>query len=164
MTETKTGGIIYGFLVVIVALAFITAMSGLLNPQTELSTATNEEINISSAIIDSNNINESVVFTLDYGSATTGNTPISSVVITNGTTTATITTDYAIGTDLGNLTLVNSTYMLGAGDTLYATYNYKASSYLDNNFARLITALIIGFAALVVLAFIISRVVQIFQE
>lgn len=156
--------IITMFLAVLIGLSFIVAMTGILSPQTELSTATNENINISSAIIDANNINTSVSFELDYSSTTTGNTPISSVVITNGTDTATLTTDYVLETVIGSFTLKNSTYVLGSGDTLYVTYNYKDSSYLDNSFARVVTALIIGFAALILLAFIISKIVAIFNR
>jgi len=162
MAENKTTGIIAMFILALLGLVFISAMTGILNPQTDLSTATSEEINISSAIIDDNNINTSVSFDLDYGYSTTGNTPISSLVITNGTTTATLTTDYLVDTDLGNFSLKNSTYMLGAGDTLYATYNYKASGYLDNSFARLVTSLIIGFTALVIVVYLVGKAMGIF--
>lgn len=157
-------GILLIFIAIVVALPLMIGMVSLITPQTQLSTATNEAINISSAIIDSNNINDSIPFQVYYSSSVTGNTPISSVVITNGTDTATISTDYALETVVGSFTLENSTYMLSAGDMLYVTYQYKDSSYMDVSFSRLIVGLIVGIASLILIAYLASWIMRMFDN
>lgn len=157
-------GILGMFIAIIVALPLLLSMVSLINPQTELSSVTNEEINLSDAYIAADSINESVEFTLDYGYDTTGNTPISSFVLGNSSDDATETTDYVVNLTEGTFTLKNSTFWQSTSDQLgYADYDYKASSYMENSFPRLITGLIIGFAALVILAFLVAWIVRMFN-
>jgi len=151
------------FIAVVVALPLMLGIVGITNPQTQLSTATNEEINLTPAYIDAVNINESVTFTLDYGQATTGNTPISSFVLGNSTDDATVTTDYVVDLDAGTFTLKNSSFWQNTTQTGYADYQYKDSSYMDTSFARVLTALIIGIASLALLAGIIAWLMKMFS-
>lgn len=155
--------IIVMFIAIMVALPLLLSMVSLINPQTELSSVTDEEINLSDAYIDSDNINESIVFTLDYGYETTGNTPISSFVLGNSTTDATETTDYVVNESYGTFTLKNSSFWQNSEETGYADYDYKASSYMDNSFPRLLTALIIGISALVILVFLVAWIIRLFN-
>src|SRR6056297_878636 len=110
MTENKIRGVLTSVIAVLIGLTFIIAMTGILNPQTDISSADNESQNISSARLSGVNINESVEYTVDYDYETTGNTPIKNFVINNGTDDATVTTDYVVNLTEGSYTLKNSSY------------------------------------------------------
>lgn len=155
-------GVINAFVVVILSITFITAMSGLINPQTEWTSVTDEEHNISDARINGVNINESYEFSVNNDYEATGNTPIKNFAIGNGTTDATETTDYVVNTTDGTYTLVNSTYWQNSDNSSYVDYDYKDSTYIENSFGRTITGLIIGFSALVILAFLVSWIIKLF--
>src|SRR6056297_3554953 len=159
----KSKGIINAAVVTLLALTFLVAMTGLLNPQTEWSSAVNESGDISDARIENGeNINESYTFYVDYDYSTTENTPIRSFSINNGTADATETTDYVVNLTEGSYTLVNSTYWQNSDNSTLVSYEYKDSTYIENSFGRTIAGLILGFAALVILAYLVAWVLKIF--
>jgi len=161
----KQQGIISAVIVSLIALTFITAMTGILNPQTDWSSVDNESEDISDLRIENGvNINESYTLYVDYDYSTTGNTPIRSYSLSNGTDDATETTDYVVNLTEGSYTLVNSTYWHNSDNSTLVSYEYKDSDYIENNFGRVIAGLIIGFAALVVLAYLVSWVMKQFSE
>jgi len=162
MTENKIRGVLTSVIAVLIGLTFIIAMTGILNPQTDISSADNESQNISSARLSGVNINESVEYTVDYDYETTGNTPIKNFVINNGTDDATVTTDYVVNLTEGSYTLKNSSYWQSSDNSSLVSYDYYDSGYLENSFARVITGLILGFAALIILAWLVSWLVRMF--
>ncbi len=158
----QMNGIVTTFVGVILGLAFILAMSGMLNPATDWSSVTNETQNISDARVNGNEINESYTFNVEYDLEETGNSPIRNFVLGNKTDDATETTDYTVNLTEGSYQLKNSTFWQNSDNTSYADYEYKASGYLENSLARNIAGLIIGFAALILLAVIVSLVMKMF--
>lgn len=158
----QMNGIITTFVAVLVGLTFIGAMAGMLNPATDWSSVTNETQDISAARINGDQINDSYTFYVDYDLDETGNSPIRNFVLGNSTDDATITTDYTVNLTEGSYQLENSTFWINSDNTSYADYEYKASGYLENNLARTISGLILGFAALILLAVIVSVVMNIF--
>lgn len=162
MTENKIKGVLTSVIAVLIGLTFIIAMTGILNPQTEISSAVNESQDISSARLNGNEINDSVEFTVDYDYETTGNSPIKNFVINNGTDEATETTDYVVNLTEGSYTLENSSYWQSSDNDTLVSYDYYDEGYLENSFARTLTGLILGFAALVLLAWLVSWLIRMF--
>jgi len=128
--------ILISFIIVVMAVAFLTSIADSVSLQTSGVAVTNESLDISSARSPSPTINESVTFTItNYPGATgVGNETITGFVIYNntaGTGAATVTTDYTFNTSTGVITLVNSDYW-NATDTNATSvdYTYYHSDYI----------------------------------
>jgi len=157
-------GIITSAIAVLLGLTFIVAMTGMLNPQTDWSSAVNESQDITSARVNGNEINESYTLYVEYDLEKTGNSPIKNFVLNNGTEDATETTDYVVNLTEGSYTLKNSTYWQNSDNSSLVSYDYKDSTYIENGFGRTVAGLIIGFAALVLLAYLVSIVLKHFTK
>jgi hypothetical protein len=162
----KINSIIVMFIALIIGVSFISPLYSLISPQSELSSVTDELIDISGARLDGNNINETYTFNVEYDQSTTGNTPISSFLIDNGTTSATVTTDYVLDEDAGSFTLKNSTYWVDyESNDSYVNYDYKASEYIENSsISRTLLSLIVGLFVISLLIYVLSWIMKLFAE
>jgi hypothetical protein len=157
-----------GFLVVLAAaifigIAFINATSNSLKEQTETLTSLNESINIASARYGANNINSSVQFSIANAQSVTGKTPFSLVQILNNSGNLITSGNYTFNSVTGTFNITNTTYMVsgnGKGNITLLTYTYKSSNYIDDGGARNTASLILLFAAIAILIYVIVELIK----
>lgn len=155
-----------GMLVVIaigifIGLAFLVAIANSISPLSATQTQTNETITITSARLVNNNINSSIVFTLQNGVSTSTYARISNFVLTNSTGGVLNVGNYTLNANTGTLTFVNNTGMIsgiGQGNTTLATYNYLGSNYINDGGSRSVLTLIVLFGSIAILIFVVVMV------
>lgn len=160
-----TGIILMIFVGVIIAVVFSMQIATDTNRQTNLITKTNESIDMSTA---RNNTGfgvtgyTTVVLTVGQNQNVTGNTPISGFAMINSVNGSTIpSTLYTLDSTFGNFTLVANDYWNSSQmhsnvtNTTLVTYNYKHPDYVDENSSRNVIPLILIFAVLAIVIFIL---------
>ncbi len=165
LPQTATTVLIMMFIGVIITVTFIAQIGTDISAQTELITVTNESLDISSTRTGSGNdsVVNTVVLTLVNNQNVTGNFPISSFVLRNNDTGAIIVAaNYTLDATFGNLTLVDNGYWNGTetgegalSNITFANYQYKDINYVDDSSSRSVINLILIFAALAIVIFII---------
>jgi len=149
------------FVGVIVALALFSPIMNTTSQMTSKQTTTNKSIDVSSAYVNDNTVNESINFTIYTQSAwKQSDCPLTSVVIRNGAgTTLTLNTDYKLYASQGVFSLVNTTKTVPQTslNLTYVDYTYCADGYLTDASSRSIAKLVVLFSALAILAFVLER-------
>jgi uncharacterized membrane protein AbrB (regulator of aidB expression) len=149
---------------VLISLAFITAIANDISTQTSYQTQTNETVSINTARLGGNQVNSSVVFSLSKGYLVTAkNLPISDVVVKNITGATIGSGNYTTNLTAGTIAYNNNTYMVSGGglsNTTYVTYNYASTFYVENQGSRTVISLILLFAALGLVGFVIVEVIK----
>lgn len=146
---------------VMTSIAFLVATANSTTLQTDYQPQTNETVTISGARIVGNQINSSVNFTLVKGYVYSSKSPISSLVVTNGTGGVIASDNYTINTTNGVLTFLNTTYMVtggGKGNTTLASYLYPDVNYVTDGTSRTVIPLVILFCVVGIVIFVFARV------
>jgi hypothetical protein len=149
------------FIGVILAVSFIIAIAGLTQEKTNLTTVTNELVNIAPARLASGVINTTYPFTVT--NAPTGwkqqDCPLTSVVYGNSTTDYTLTTDYTFTASTGVLLLKN-TAVVNNSDTnsTYIDYKYCGNGYVDSSWGRTVLNTNVGLYAVAILIIVVGLV------
>jgi len=149
------------FVGVIVALALFSPIMNTTNLMTSKQTTTNKSIDVSSAYVSDNEVNESINFTIYSQSAwKQSDCPLTSVAIRNGAgTTLTKDTDYTLYASEGVFSLLNTTKTVPATslNLTYVDFTYCADGYNTSASSRSIAKLVLVFCALAILAFVLER-------
>jgi hypothetical protein len=161
--KSKIGIIIFTSLALILGIAFLSAINSITITKTNLVSGT-DDVNVSLALIDANNVNESYVYQFAGGTDLGGRGNFENFVLSNSTVTLVASTDYDLSFSSGSMTLENTTNVLNFGQNGVATYNYEGDDYLDNSLVRGLLGLMIGLFALVLVAIVITSVVKSFGE
>lgn len=164
MVETKSnlGGIIFLAVGILLGVVFLGVINDLVSDKITLITGT-DTINVTKAMIDSNNVNTSYVYQLVGGTDLGGPGNFIDFSLKNATITLTPNTDYVLSADSGSLTLRNSTNILGVGVSATADYKYSSDEYISNSVAKALLGLLVGIFALSLIAYIISKFVILFS-
>lgn len=148
------------FIIIAMAVPLLIAAANTQAPQTGLSYATNESLDISSARLAGNNINNYSNFSVKYNITVTSNSPISGFFMTNATgDVITAGGNYTLNTTSGAFQLINSTYWVsgnGKYNTTLLNYQYYDVNYLDDGTVRSISPLILFFGALGILITVVA--------
>ena len=155
---------------VILGIAFLTQIASDTNVMTSTQSAT-QQVNVSTAFIDENNINTSVKFYVtnayidsdafkatEYGSECN---IVPTVVNVTGTS-------YTDPTDVvrevsGYITLKNTTKVLNGGQMLNLSYTYCADGYNSDSSSRTIIGIIVMFSALIIFSVALPNIKEWFQ-
>jgi hypothetical protein len=147
---------------IILGIVFLGVINDIILDRTTLITGS-DTLNVTKAVIDSNNINTSYVYQLVGGTDLGGPGNFINFVLTNATVTLTPNTDYVLDASSGSLTLRNTTNILNVGVNASASYNYYEDGYISNSFVKVLLGLLIGIFALSLIAYIISKFVELFN-
>ena len=160
--------IIEAIIVILVLLAFITTVANTKSLQTKKQTASNESISVETAYIDSNDVNESINYTIySQSDWKAKECPLGSVAIRNGAGTAlTSGVDYVLYPKEGVFSLKNTTKTVpSVGLNLtYADYTYCADGYLTSSGDRGIANLWVTLMVIALLGLIIGIVFKIWKQ
>jgi hypothetical protein len=168
MEKDKTVTVlISSFVLVILALAFISTISTSTNQATTKSNAVDEAYNLTGVgCYSAGQVNESKTqCAITVANAPTGweqaDCPLTSVVVTNTTGTAlTLTTDYTVSTSTGVITLKNTTAtnLTRMGNNVLFDYTYCGTGYVDSSWGRSVLGTNVGILGIAVLAVVIAAV------
>lgn len=171
LMENKKGQAMVGlmvvlFLGVIVVLALLPQIATNVSVVKEKQVATDEVVSVATAkLTGSNDFNGSIdLGPVAFNPTTVGawqaaNCPLTSIAVTNASGTAlTVTTDYTLDTTTGNLRIVNNSDTVAAfatSNNSLIDYTYCAEGYGTSAGSRSMASIIIVFAALGLLGFVI---------
>ena len=149
------------FVGIVFTLALMSPIANTVGQMTSKQTTTNKSIDVSSAYIDDDDVNESINFTI-YSQSDWKQTqcPLTSVALRNGVgTTLTLNTDYKLYADVGVFSLLNTSDTVPATglNLTYTDYTYCADGYNTSASSRSIAKLVLVFSALAILAFVMDR-------
>jgi hypothetical protein len=157
MEQKSINLLVFAFLTLILGLALIQPVSTDVLARTTKLNVLDENTSVATAVIDANNINESINITLTNVPTSWKilDCPLSNYAITNSTGSALVeTTDYLFYPAEGKFSLVNSTDVLAGvtGNNLtYVDYDYCGNDYLNSAFGRSTLKIVPGFFALAIL-------------
>lgn len=154
------GNFVIGFIGIIVALTLLPAIAVNQSNLVDKIAVSDEEVDISSAVLSAGAINESTTFTLTNAPSgwKTSDTDcyISSYTFSNSSTDFAETTDYVITANAGTFTLKNTTAtltMIGDDNTTYADYSYCLDGYIPDRSGRAVANLLVLISAIALLGF-----------
>ena len=157
----NVGVFIVLFVGIIVGLALMTPIINTTNKLTSKQTTTNKSVDVTTAYIDSDDVNESINFTIySQSDWKKSDCPLTSVAIRNGAgTTLTKNTDYKLYASEGVFSLVNTSKTIpsATSNLTYVDYTYCADGYNTSASSRTIVKLILIFMALSIVAFVLER-------
>lgn len=156
VNKKTTAMLIVTFIGLLLAVALIQPIADSVVGQTSFLSVSGENIDISSARLADNNINETTLLTIARQPNTAGNSnqSITSFVLTNGTTTATNGTHYIIYPNNGTLTLLNTSFWVDTiVNTTSASYNWATDNYLPDATNRSLVSIILIFMAIAAFMF-----------
>jgi len=149
------------FVGIIVGLALMTPIINTTNKLTSKQTTTNKSVDVTTAYIDSDDVNESINFTIySQSDWKKSDCPLTSVAIRNGAGTAlTKNTDYKLYTSEGVFSLVNTSKTIpsATSNLTYVDYTYCADGYNTDSSSRSIAGLVLIFTALALLGFVLEK-------
>ena len=150
------GKLILAFVTLLLGIVLITVIATQTNTVTSAVYVPNESMNIASARLVGNQINNSKQFNVSNpGLQDAGGIVTNSIVIINASganLAGNFTVNYNVYPELINFT--NSTYMISGGglnNQTYVSYSYYPSSYMTNTFGNTVITLIPGFFAIALL-------------
>ncbi len=158
-------GITIGVLIVMVVgvlfgVTLLTASAESTGAMTQKQSVTNQSVDVSSAYVGANEVNESINFTIySQSDWKVQDCPLTSVVLRNGAGTAlTADTDYTLYASNGVYSLLNTSKTVPGTslNTTYVDYSYCADGYNKDSGSRSVANLIIVFAAMALLAFVLD--------
>lgn len=155
------GALIVFFVGVITVFALLPEIASNVRVMSDTIDVINESIDLSVARLTGSGINESYPFTLS--NAPTGylqtDCPITGFSITNGSATVSGTSsqNFTLTASTGTFTLNNTLFNNQSGlvNTSYASYTYCDEGYISSGAGRTVSRLILTFAALGLLGFVI---------
>lgn len=162
MVEKSTIGLlIAAFIGIVFATALLPTIADQTGVMTTKSNVGNESVDISAAWDpDGLGYNNSVAFTVsEFPEGWKINScPISSFVLKNDSVTFTVTTDYVVTASAGTFTLVPTAAVNGSGNDTLIDYVHCRDGYVTDSATKSIVALIVLFAGLAMLIFVVVRV------
>lgn len=172
MNKKGEAGIGYLLLVaigVILGLAFLTQIASDSNTMTATQSYT-EQVNVSSAFTDANNINDSKLFyvTKAYIDTDSYKTEFGSECYITPTVVNVTGTSYTDPTDVvrevsGYFNLENTSKVLAGGQILNLTYTYCEDGYNKDSSSRTIIGLIVLFSTLIIFSIAIPDIRDLFK-
>lgn len=163
MQETKSnlGKMIFLAIGLIIGISFLGPLNSLISTHTDFYYG-EDTLNVTLALIDANNVNESYVYQLDGGTDTGGPGNFYDFHMSNSADAMLEDgVDFQLDEDSGSLTLENTTKILN-GNPLHAMYKYKDDGYLDSSLSRALLGMLIVIFALAIVALIISKLTGLF--
>jgi hypothetical protein len=170
MAGNSINNLLIVFVVVILGVIAAGIIAGQIITNTAQVAASAETIDISSARIAGNNINNTLRFTLTNAptgwKAQQADCYIKSFVLANSSGTAyTDTTNYILTDSAGTFTLVNGTiFVAQMSNTTIANYNYCGNGYIASSFGRSSLNMVVGFFALLILIIVVAAVVMLVKQ
>lgn len=159
--QISVGVLVVLFVGIIVALALFNPIANTVGEMSNKQVVTNQSNDISSVFVNGTLVNESIELTIYSQSEwKQQDCPLESVVLRNGAgTTLVLTTDYVLDADAGTYTLVNTanTQPDTSLNLTYADYSYCADGYNKDSGSRSILSIILVFAALIMLGFVLEK-------
>jgi len=162
----QLGTLVMIFIGVIVAIVLMGSVANIINPSTDLQTASNESVSLANFRVTDGSINTTYVHNLsnsypalDWRLSESSCNFASVVVLNQSNDTLTVTTDYVINATEGSITFkdvkaVNDT----SSNSTLITYTYCDSGYNKDSSSRTILSLILIFASLAILALVFRGV------
>jgi len=155
------------FVVVILAVAFLTSISDQTNTVTSKTSVSDESYDLSTlgCLTEDGQVNESSsACNLTVTNAPTGwksvDCPLTNVVVGNDTTTLTLDTDYYLFASTGVLQLLNTTETENGtiGNDVYVDYTYCGDGYVNSSWGRNILGVNAGLFAVAILIIVVALV------
>lgn len=157
-----------GFVVLVLAVAFITSIASQTNSVTQKTNVVNEgayDLSTLGCLTADGQVNESAAAcNITVTNAPTGwkseDCPLTSVVVGNDTTDLTVSTDYNLFASTGVIQLLNTTSTENGtiGNDVYVDYTYCGNEYLNSAWGRSVLSSNVGLFALAILVFIVGVV------
>jgi len=153
--------LLYAFVLGIIGVIAVSIISEQTSKDTNPTGVINEPLNIASARLSGNNINQSVMFTLqNLGLKDSGGWVVNSVSIKNATGATIAAGNYSVNYTSQRINFINTTYMVSGGGSkndTWVDYRYYQDSYLQQQFARsILNNILVGVFAILILLGIIG--------
>lgn len=153
------GVIVMLFIGIIVAIALLVPIADTTGLMTKKQGTDNQSVSIVTSYINETAINESINYTIyDQSAWKILECPLTSVVIRNGAETAlAVDVDYTLYASEGVYSLLNGTKLVPATslNLTYVDYEFCADGYNTSAGSRSIAGLIVTFATLAIVAFVL---------
>lgn len=159
--------LITAFVVLILAIAFLSSISDQTNNAITKTIVTDETTDLSTTgcLTGDGQVNESNslcnITVVNYPTSwKIEDCPIASVVVSNDTTALTVDTDYVVFASSGVIQLLNTTETENAtiGNSVLIDYTYCPDNYVNTSWGRSILGTNVGLYAIAILAVIIAAV------
>jgi len=160
--------LVFALLIVVIGVVFITIVADTASLQTKKQVTTNQSIPVTTAYIDSNNVNTSINYTI-YSQSNWKKTecPLTSVAIRNGAgTSLTANTDYILYANEGVFSLKNTTKTVPS-TSLNLTYvddTHCSDGYLTSSADRSLANLWTTFMILALIAILAGVAFKLIKE